>query len=59
MARLNKSGRQTQSRCTLYTGNTYFKWPTIQWPGMYRSFDDYTSHLDIIGIYRLDLDFQG
>ena len=26
---------------------------------MYRSFDDYTSHLDIIGIYRLDLDFRG
>ncbi len=59
MARLGKSGRQTQSRCTLYTGNTYFKWPQIQWPGMFRSFDDYASHLDVIGLYRLDLDFRG
>ncbi len=59
MARLAKSGRQTQSRCTLYTGNTYFKWPTIRWPGMFRAFDDYASHLDIIGIYRLDIDFRG
>lgn len=30
MARLAKNGVQTQSRCTLYTGNTYFKWPTIR-----------------------------
>lgn len=59
MARLNKSGRQTQSRCTLYTGNTYFKFPSIKWPGMYRSFDNYQSHLDIIGIYDLDLDYRG
>ena len=59
MARLGKSGRQTQSRCTLYTGNTYFKWPSIRWPGMYRPFDDYASHLDIIGVYRLDLSYRG
>lgn len=59
MARLGKSGRQTQSRCTLYTGNTYFKWPTIRWPGMLRPFDDYVSHLDIIGVYRLDVGFRG
>jgi hypothetical protein len=59
MARVKKSGRQTQSRCTLYTGNTYFKWPTIRWPGMFRSFDDYASHLDIIGVYRLDVGFRG
>jgi hypothetical protein len=59
MARLNRSGRQTQSRCTLYTGNTYFKWPSIRWPGMYRAFDDYASHLDVIGIYRLDLASRG
>ena len=59
MARLAKSGRQTQSRCTLYTGNTYFKWPTIQWPGMFRPFDGYVSHLDIIGVYRLDLGYRG
>jgi hypothetical protein len=59
MARLAKSGKQTQSRCTLYTGNTYFKWPSIRWPGMFRPFDDYTSHLDIVGLYRLDLGFRG
>jgi hypothetical protein len=59
MARLNKSGRQTQSRCTLYTGNTYFKWPQIRWPGMFRSFNEYDSHLDILGIYRLDVDYRG
>lgn len=59
LARLNKSGRQTQSRCTLYTGNTYFKWPTIRWPGMFRPFNDYASHLDIIGVYWLDLSYRG
>jgi hypothetical protein len=59
MARLKKSGKQTQSRCTLYTGNTYFKWPTIRWPGMFRPFDDYSSHLDILGVYRLDVDYRG
>lgn len=59
MARLAKNGVQTQSRCTLYTGNTYFKWPTIRWPGMFRPFNDYASHLDIIGVYRLDVDFRG
>lgn len=59
MARLNKTGSQTQSRCTLYTGNTYFKWPTIRWPGMFRPFDDYASHVDIIGIYRLDESYRG
>jgi hypothetical protein len=59
MARLKKSGVQTQSRCTLYTGNTYFKWPTIRWPGMFRPFDNYSTHLDILGIYRLDVDFRG
>jgi hypothetical protein len=59
MARLAKSGRRTQSRCTLYTGNTYFKWPTIRWPGMFRPFDDYRTHLDIVGVYRLDLGYRG
>jgi hypothetical protein len=59
MARLKKSGLQTQSRCTLYTGNTYFRWPTIKWPGMYRAFDDYSSHLDILGVYRLDVGYKG
>ena len=59
MARLNRNGRQTQSRSTLYTGNTYFKWPTLRWSGILRPFNDYASHLDIIGVYRLDVDFRG
>jgi hypothetical protein len=45
---------RTQSRITLYTGNTYFKWPNLHWPGTFRPFDDYASHLDIIVIYTLN-----
>jgi hypothetical protein len=46
----------TQSRITLYTGNTYFKWPQLLWPGMLRPFDAYESHVDLIVIYTLDED---
>jgi hypothetical protein len=59
MARLHKAGRRTQSRCTLYTGNTYFRWPDVPFPGMFRSFNEYASHLDILGLYRLDVDYRG
>jgi hypothetical protein len=55
-ARRAPSGRQTQSRITLYTGNTYFKWPDLHWPGTFRPFNDYTSHLDVIMIYTLNPD---
>jgi Restriction endonuclease EcoRV len=51
-----KSGRQstqTQSRITLYTGNTYFRYPKLQWPGTFRPFDDYGLHLDVLCIYDL------
>ncbi|GIK77711.1 MAG: restriction endonuclease [Acidobacteria bacterium] len=48
--------RQTQSRITLYTGNTYFAWPDLQWPGMLRPFAEYESHVDVIAIYTLDTD---
>lgn len=44
----------TQSRITLYTGNTYFRYPTLHWPGTFRPFNDYTSHLDVIGVYTLN-----
>lgn len=54
VARLRETqGRQrTQSRITLYTGNTYFRWPTLHWPGTFRPFKDYSSHLDLIMLYR-------
>ena len=56
VARRSKSGRQTQSRITLFTGNTYFRYPQLQWPGTFRPFRDYAAHVDLLGIYSLDLD---
>ena len=47
---------QTQSRITLYTGNTYFAYPTLHWPGTFRPFADYAQHLDVIGVYTLNRD---
>lgn len=49
----------TQSRVTLYTGNTYFRYPSLHWPGTFRPFEDYTSHLDIVGVYTLNADTAG
>lgn len=57
--KVTKAGRPTnltQSRITLYTGNTYFMYPKLHWPGTFRPFDDYSSHLDLIGIYTLNYD---
>jgi hypothetical protein len=51
VARLAPSGTRTQSRVTLYTGNTYFRYPQLRWPGTFRPFRDYDSHLDIVGVY--------
>ena len=45
---------RTQSRITLYTGNTYFRHPTILFPGVMRPFADYDTHLDVLGIYTLN-----
>jgi hypothetical protein len=53
-ARRASNRTQTQSRITLYTGNTYFKWPDLHWPGTIRPFNDYASHLDLIMIYTLN-----
>jgi hypothetical protein len=52
VARRGDGPTRTQSRITLYTGNTYFKWPQLHWPGTFRPFADYASHLDLIVIYR-------
>lgn len=46
--------RRTQSRITLYTGNTYFRYPELRWPGTFRPFKDYAGHLDVVAIYTLD-----
>ncbi|MCW2090241.1 UNVERIFIED_ORG: hypothetical protein M2328_003521 [Rhodococcus erythropolis] len=50
---------RTQSAITLYTGNTYFRHPTMQFAGTFRPFADYTSHLDILGIYTLNDETSG
>ncbi len=45
---------KTESRITLYTGNTYFRFPKLPIGGIKRAFDDYQEHLDIIGLYIFD-----
>jgi hypothetical protein len=52
VARLAESGNRTQSRITLYTGNTFFRHPDLKWPGSFRPFRDYASHLVVICLYR-------
>lgn len=47
---------RTQSRITLYTGNTYFRHPRIHWDGTLRPFADYAKHVDVLGIYTLNPD---
>jgi hypothetical protein len=51
VARRDDNPARTRSRITLYTGNTYFKWPQLHWPGTFRPFEQYGSHLDLIVIY--------
>jgi hypothetical protein len=54
VTKTKKLTKYTQSRVTLYTGNTYFRYPKLHWPGTFRPFDDYVTHLDLIGIYTLN-----
>ncbi|KUI09902.1 restriction endonuclease [Mycolicibacterium acapulense] len=49
----------TQSRISLYTGNTYFMYPELHWPGTIRPFEQYSSHLDVVCVYTLDEDDFG
>ena len=51
-----KKPSRTQSRITLYTGNTYFKHPELHWPGTMRPFSEYMGHLDLIMIYTLNVE---
>jgi len=51
VARRDDNPARTRSRITLYTGNTYFKWPQLHWPGTFRAFAQYASHLDLLVIY--------
>jgi hypothetical protein len=46
-----KNMGRTQSRITLYTGNTYFRNPEEFYPGMFRPFGQYRSHIDVLMIY--------
>ena len=54
VARRAKNRRDTNSRITLYTGNTYFRYPQLRWPLTFRPFQDYASHLDVLAIYTLN-----
>lgn len=56
VARRAPSGRRTESAISLYTGNTYFRYPSLHWRGTFRPFDDYASHLIIIAVYTLNKD---
>lgn len=42
---------RTVSRITLYTGNTYFRYPDLPLGGIRRPFAEYEEHLDVIGLY--------
>lgn len=58
---VNKKGvptGKTDSRITLYTGNTFFLYPTHKWPGAFRPFADYAGHIDLIALYTLDAESQ-
>ncbi len=55
-SRRTKSGRTLQSRIALYTGNTYFLWPTLKFSGILRPFDDYAGHLAVLAIYDFHKD---
>lgn len=54
VARRAENGWQTQSAITLYTGNTYFRYPTLHWRGTFRPFETYGSHLVLIALYTLN-----
>lgn len=55
--KLNKMGvptGKTDSRITLYTGNTFFLYPQVKWPAILRPFNEYEGHIDLICLYTLN-----
>lgn len=54
VARRHRGSRRTQSRITLYTGNTFFRYPQLRWPGTFRPFEDYVQHLTLVCLYDLE-----
>ena len=50
-ARRRKSRKALQSRIALYTGNTYFLWPQLNFSGILRPFGEYEELLSIVAIY--------
>ncbi len=59
VARRGKTKVATDSRITLYTGNTFFKFPALKWPAILRPFNEYASHLDVLFIYTLNPAIKG
>lgn len=53
-ARRGKSGLSLNNRIALYTGNTWFLWPTLKFSGILRPFDEYDEKLSIVVIYTFD-----
>ncbi len=49
---------RTQSRITLFTGNTYFRHPELALGGIRRPFAEYREHLDVIGLYVFDVSMK-
>lgn len=54
VARRSASKRQTDSRISLYTGNTFFRYPDAKWAGAMRPFGEYLGHISVIIVYTLD-----
>ena len=54
VARKRPNGKRTVSRISLYTGNTYFRYPDVKWPPTFRPFAEYAGHVDIVVLYTFD-----
>lgn len=46
------SGTSVDSTIALYTGNTYFLFPDLPFPGMLRTFGEYDERIAIVVLYR-------